>query len=50
MPIVFVDRNVGSSKMSKRIVWEAIWMVWRMRLWKLTGRLRHEVAYVEKAF
>ena len=49
MPIVFVDRNVGSSKMSKRIVWEAIWMVWRMRLWKLTGRLRHEVVYVEKA-
>lgn len=42
MPIVFVDRNVGASKMSKRIVWEAIWMVWRMRLWKLTGRLKRE--------
>lgn len=44
MPIVFVDRNVGASKMSKRIVWEAIWMVWRMRLWTLTGRLRRHRA------
>lgn len=42
MPIVFVDRNVGASKMSKRIVWEAIWMVWRMRIWTLTGRLRRD--------
>ena len=42
LPIVFVDRNVGASKMSKRIVWEAIWMVWRMRWWKLTGRLHRE--------
>lgn len=41
-PIVFVDRDVGSSKMSKRIVWEAIWMVWRMRWWKITGRLERE--------
>ena len=38
-PIIFVDRNVGESKMSKRIVWEAIWMVWRMRLWHLTGKV-----------
>lgn len=38
-PIVFVDRNVGMSKMSKRIVLEAIWMVWRMRWWRLTGRV-----------
>ncbi|HUP18602.1 MAG TPA: polyprenol monophosphomannose synthase [Gemmatimonadota bacterium] len=41
-PIVFVDRNVGMSKMNKRIVWEAIWMVWRMRLWVITGRLERE--------
>ena len=41
-PIVFVDRNVGMSKMSKRIVWEAVWMVWRMRLWAITGRLERE--------
>ncbi|MGH7563720.1 MAG: polyprenol monophosphomannose synthase [Gemmatimonadota bacterium] len=38
-PIVFVDRNVGASKMSKRIVLEAIWMVWRMRWWRITGRV-----------
>ncbi|MDX1622494.1 MAG: polyprenol monophosphomannose synthase [Gemmatimonadota bacterium] len=42
LPIVFVDRNVGESKMSERIVWEAIWMVWRMRWWHLTGRLERE--------
>ena len=49
LPIVFVDRNVGASKMSKRIVWEAIWMVWRMRWWKSTGRLRRETRRAEIA-
>ena len=39
IPIVFVDRTFGESKMSRRIVWEAVWMVWRLRLWALTGRL-----------
>jgi dolichol-phosphate mannosyltransferase len=47
IPIVFVDRDVGASKMSKRIVWEAIWMVWRMRWWKLSGRLRRETRRVQ---
>jgi dolichol-phosphate mannosyltransferase len=32
IPIVFVDRFSGSSKMSKRIIWEAVWMVWRLRI------------------
>jgi dolichol-phosphate mannosyltransferase len=32
VPIVFVDRRVGQSKMSRRIVLEAIWMVPRLRL------------------
>tara|TARA_S200000501_G_scaffold336791_1_gene342403 strand:- start:9 stop:722 length:714 start_codon:yes stop_codon:yes gene_type:complete len=36
-PIIFVDRTVGESKMSKAIMYEAIWMVWRLRLWKLFG-------------
>jgi len=27
LPIVFTDRQVGQSKMSKSIVWEAIWLV-----------------------
>jgi dolichol-phosphate mannosyltransferase len=31
IPIVFVDRMVGESKMSKRIIWEAMWMVWALR-------------------
>lgn len=31
IPIVFVDRKVGESKMSKRIIWEAMWMVWALR-------------------
>jgi dolichol-phosphate mannosyltransferase len=43
MPIVFVDRDVGSSKMNRKIVWEAIWMVWRMRWWAVTGRIEREV-------
>ena len=39
IPIVFVDRSVGESKMSRAIVWEAVWMVWRLRLWRLLRRL-----------
>lgn len=39
IPIVFVDRTEGTSKMSQRIVREAVWMVWRLRWWSITGRL-----------
>lgn len=39
IPIVFVDRTEGSSKMSKKIVREAVWMVWRLRWWSLRGRV-----------
>ena len=35
IPIVFVDRTEGQSKMSRSIVREAIWMVWRLRYWAL---------------
>jgi dolichol-phosphate mannosyltransferase len=31
VPITFVDRRVGKSKMSRRIVAEALWMVWKIR-------------------
>lgn len=31
MPIVFVDRRVGQSKMSRAIFAEALWRVWAMR-------------------
>jgi dolichol-phosphate mannosyltransferase len=39
MPIIFVDRLVGTSKMSRRIVWEAAFLVWKLRLASLTGRI-----------
>ena len=39
IPIVFVDRTEGTSKMSKSIVREAVWMVWRLRWWALTGTI-----------
>jgi dolichol-phosphate mannosyltransferase len=39
IPIVFVDRTEGESKMSRKIMWEAVWMVWRLRWWSLTGRV-----------
>jgi dolichol-phosphate mannosyltransferase len=32
IPITFVDRRVGTSKMSQKIIWEAVWLVWRLRL------------------
>jgi dolichol-phosphate mannosyltransferase len=39
IPILFVDRRAGTSKMNRRIVWEAVWMVWWLRLADLFGRL-----------
>ncbi len=39
IPIIFVDRAEGSSKMSKAIVREAIWMVWKLKAMALFGRL-----------
>ena len=39
IPIVFVDRTEGESKMSRKIVREAVWMVWRLRWQAITGRL-----------
>jgi dolichol-phosphate mannosyltransferase len=39
IPITFVDREHGGSKMSRRIVLEAIWKVPALRLRALAGRL-----------
>jgi dolichol-phosphate mannosyltransferase len=39
VPIVFVDRTEGQSKMNKKIVREAIWMVPRLRLLGWFGRI-----------
>lgn len=38
-PILFTERDTGSSKMSKRIVREAVWRVWWLRIQDLVGRL-----------
>jgi dolichol-phosphate mannosyltransferase len=38
IPIIFTDRFQGTSKMSGKIVWEAVWMVWR--LWFQNGLRR----------
>jgi dolichol-phosphate mannosyltransferase len=39
IPIVFVDRTEGASKMSKAIVREAVWMVPQLRLMSIFGKL-----------
>ena len=39
IPILFVDRRAGESKMSRKIVWEAAYMVWRLRILDLIGAL-----------
>ncbi len=39
VPIIFTDRFQGSSKMSRKIVWEALGMVWR--LWFQNGLRRN---------
>jgi len=35
IPIVFVDRRAGASKMSGHIMFEAAWLVWRLKLQSL---------------
>jgi len=39
MPILFTDRLVGASKMSRRIIWEAAFMVWKLRFASWRGRI-----------
>ena len=38
IPIIFHDRTEGASKMSKRIIMEAVFVVWKLKLWSLFGR------------
>ncbi len=38
IPIIFYDRTEGSSKMSKKIVREAAFMVWKLKIMSLFGR------------
>lgn len=39
MPIVFVDRRVGVSKMNKKIVYEAVFMVWKLKARSIFNKL-----------
>ena len=39
IPILFVDRLVGVSKMSRHVIWEAAGMVWQLRFVDLFGKL-----------
>lgn len=40
IPIVFVDRRSGVSKMSKSIIWEAVRLVWKLRFARLFGTIK----------
>jgi dolichol-phosphate mannosyltransferase len=39
IPIIFIDRSIGKSKMSKKIVREAVWMVWKLKIRNIIGLL-----------
>jgi dolichol-phosphate mannosyltransferase len=39
IPIVFTERRSGHSKMSKKIIWEAFWLVWKLGIRRLTKRI-----------
>jgi dolichol-phosphate mannosyltransferase len=39
IPIVFIDRRAGVSKMSRKIVYEAAFMVWKLMFMSLFGKL-----------
>jgi dolichol-phosphate mannosyltransferase len=39
IPIIFIDRTTGQSKMSRKIVREAIFMVWKLRIRSMLGLL-----------
>lgn len=39
VPIIFIDRHAGTSKMSGKIVREAVTMVWKLRLGTILRRL-----------
>ena len=35
IPIVFTDRTIGESKMTKKIIYEAIWIVIKLRIQRI---------------
>ncbi len=38
IPIIFYDRTVGKSKMSRKIIYEAAYKVWELKIMSLFGR------------
>ncbi|MCX6155814.1 MAG: polyprenol monophosphomannose synthase [Candidatus Kapabacteria bacterium] len=38
IPIIFTDRQSGVSKMNKKIIYEAIFLVWKLLFYKLTRK------------
>jgi dolichol-phosphate mannosyltransferase len=39
-PILFIDRRAGSSKMSKKVVYEAYFLVWKLKFKSIFGKLQ----------
>lgn len=39
IPIIFRDRVQGTSKMNRKIIWEAFWLVWRLRILHMLKKL-----------
>jgi dolichol-phosphate mannosyltransferase len=39
VPIIFVDRSEGQSKMTRKIVFEAVFVVWKLKLWSIFRKL-----------
>lgn len=42
IPITFVDRTYGQSKMSKKIIWEAFLTPWKLRLAPILNYIKNE--------
>jgi dolichol-phosphate mannosyltransferase len=38
VPIIFIERTIGQSKITGKIVREAVWRVWAVRLRHMFGR------------
>lgn len=38
IPIIFYDRTVGQSKMTRKIMFEAAFMVWKLKLFSIFGK------------
>ncbi len=49
VPIIFIDRTEGDSKMSKGIIYEAVWMVIRLKLFQLRDIIRERFFQPQEA-